>query len=250
LDLKSFFQEQGIDDFSEVSLDNLSAEDRSSVVKFFPTARSVIVFGREVPAPVYRLPAKEKTRGMLRIAEALDNTAVSLAGHLEAEQVPARPVPLYLPVRIANGRVQGVVRLKQVAEAGGLGSLGMNTVLLHPRFGPRLLLSGVVTGRSAGDSRHAERSSEKTGAPVCKGCGRCVDLCPGGAIGPEGVDAFRCRTVSVWVPPVLVPAVKWILGRTVFQKCLAPFAPVIARTTTIRCSLCVTECPNYSGDGN
>jgi hypothetical protein len=31
-------------------------------------------------------------------------------------------------------------------------------------------------------------------------------------------------------------------------KCMAPLAPWIARTATIRCSLCVTECPNYSGD--
>jgi len=146
LDLTSFFREQGIDVFSEVSLDALSDEDRTSVVHFFPAARSVIVFGKEVPVPVYRMPPKEKTREMVRIAEALDTTAARLAGLLEAEQVPARPVPLYLPVRVAHGRIQGVVRLKQVAAAGGLGSLGRNTVLLTPRFGPRLLLSGVVTG--------------------------------------------------------------------------------------------------------
>ena len=248
MDLKSFFQEQGIDVYSEVSLDNLSEEDRSSVVQFFPAARSVIVFGREVPVPVYRLPPKEKTRGMLRIAEALDNTAVKLASHLEKERVPAMPVPLYLPVRIADGKLQGVVRLKQVAAAGGLGSPGMNTVLLNPRFGPRLLLSGVVTGRNIRESRQAESPSQRKD-PGCKGCGRCVSVCPGGALGPEGVDAFRCRTVSAWVPPVMVPVVKWMLERTLFQKCMAPLAPWIARMATIRCSLCVTECPNYSGDG-
>jgi epoxyqueuosine reductase len=249
VDLTLFFKEQEIDVFSEVSLWDLSDVDRSSVVQFFPAARSVIVFGREVPVPVYRLPPKEKTRGMLRIAEALDNTAVLLAARLKAEEVPALPVPLYLPVRIADGKVQGVVRLKQVAAAGGLGSPGMNTVLLNPRFGPRLLLSGVVTGRNVTESRHTERSPERIKAPVCMGCGRCVSVCPAGAIGPEGVDAFRCRTVSAVVPPVMVPAVKWMLERTLLLKCIAHFAPWIARTATIRCSLCVTGCPNYSGDG-
>jgi epoxyqueuosine reductase QueG len=249
LDLTLFFQEQGIDVFSEVSLDNLSDEDRSSVVQFFPAARSVIVFGKEVPVPVYRMPPNEKTRGMLRIAEVLDNTAVKLAVRLEEEQVPALPVPLYLPVRIADGRVQGVVRLKQVAEAGGLGSLGRNTVLFNPRFGPRLLLSGVVTGRQVQKSQQAVSGAGRKESPNCKDCGRCVNVCPGGALGPEGVDAFRCRTVSAWVPPVLVPAAKWMLERTTFLKCMAPLAPWIARTATIRCSLCVTECPNYSGDG-
>ncbi len=249
MDLTLFFQEQGIDVFSEVGLDNLSDEDRSSVLHFFPGARSVIVFGKEVPVPVYKMLPKDKTRGMLRIAEALDNTAVELASRLKKEQIPAIPVPLYLPVRIADGKVQGVVRLKQVAAAGGLGSLGRNTVLHSPRFGPRLLLSGVVTGRPGPESRHTERSSERTGAPACTGCGLCLSVCPGGAFGPEGVDAFRCRTVSAWVPPILVPAVKWMLGRTLFLKCLAPLAPLIARTATIRCSLCVTACPNYAGNG-
>jgi epoxyqueuosine reductase QueG len=248
LDLKVFFQEQQIDVFSEVSLDNLSDEDRSSIVQFFPAARSVIVFGKEVPVSVYRMPPNEKTPGMLRVAEALDNTAVRLAGLLEEEQVPALPVPLYLPVRIADGRVQGVVRLKQVAAAGGLGSLGRNTVLFNPRFGPRLLMSGVVTGRQVQESQEAERCAGRKEAPTCTGCGRCIKVCPQGALGPEGVDAFRCRTVSAWVPPVLVPAAKWMLGRTIVLKCMAPLAPWIARTATIRCSLCVTECPNYSGD--
>jgi epoxyqueuosine reductase QueG len=248
LDLTVFFHEQGIDVFSEVSLDNLSDEDKSSVVQFFPGAQSVIIFGKEVPVPVYRMPPKEKTRGMLRIAEALDNTAVRLAGRLEEVQIPALPVPLYLPVRITDGKVQGVVRLKQVAAAGGLGSLGRNTVLFNSRFGPRLLLSGVATGRQVQESRQAESSAGRIEATACNGCGRCIRVCPEGALGPDGVDTFRCRTVSAWVPPVLVPAAKWMLGRTIVLKCMAPLAPWIARTTTIRCSLCVTECPNYSGD--
>ena len=173
---------------------------------------------------------------------------VRLAGLLEAEQVPARPVPLYLPVRIVQGRIQGVVRLKQVAAAGGLGSLGRNTVLLTPRFGPRLLLSGVVSGRRIQESRQGESSAGRKEAPLCKGCGRCIRACPGGALGPEGVDAFRCRDVSAWVPPILVPAAKWILGRSIVQKCMAPLAPWFARRATMPCSLCVTECPNFSGD--
>jgi epoxyqueuosine reductase QueG len=208
----------------------------------------VIVFGKEVPVPVYKMLPKEKTREMLRIAEALDNTAIHLAGRLEAEQIPALPVPLYLPLRIAEGKIQGVVRLKQVAAAGGIGSQGLNSVLLSPRFGPRLLLSGVVTGLPVQDSLQTEIIAGRNEDQSCTGCGRCIRVCPGGALGPEGVDAFRCRTVSAWVPMVLVPAVKWMLGRTIVLKCLAPLAPWIARMATIRCSLCVTECPNYSGD--
>lgn len=246
MDLAAFFQDEGIDLFSEVCIDDLPDADREPVLQFFPAARSVIVFGKEVPAPVYRMPAREKTREMLRVAEALDDAAVRLAGRLNAEHVPAVPIPLYLPVRIINGRVQGVVRLKHIASAGGLGEAGKNTVLLTPRFGPRLLLLGVVTARQVTESGESGKEGE---SPLCTGCGRCIQVCPTGALGPEGVDAFRCRTVRAWVPPSLAPVVKWMLGWRVVQRCIAPFAPWIARTATIRCSLCVTECPVFLGKG-
>jgi ferredoxin len=279
VDLSSFLNEQEIDVFSAVGIDNLPEEDRESIKDFFPDARSVIVFGKEVSVEVYRMPAREKTRGMLRIAESLDRSAKRLAKRLNDENIPARPVPLYLPVRIEEGRVQGLVRLKHVAAAGGLGSTGMNTVLQNPRFGPRLLLSGVVAGCAREDFHGIVGEPEKetaagagagTGAGIsagngsetptmtgkgtgpegslrCTMCERCVKVCPGGAIGPEGVDAFRCRTISAVIPPLLVPAVKWMLSRRMLLKVMAPLAPLVARTATIRCSLCVTECPNFAG---
>lgn len=240
MDLAAFFEDEGVDVYCSVSIEALADADRASVLQFLPSARSVIVFGKEVPVPVYR-NAAEKTREMLRIAERLDNAAVRLAGLLEAERIPARPVPLYLPVRLVDGKVQGVVRLKQIAAAGGLGEIGKNTLLLNPRFGSRLLLAGVVTAEPAPASGAAAAAS------LCTGCGACIRACPNGAIGPDGVDAFRCRTVRTWVPPRAVPAVKWLLRRQVLLRGIAPLAPLVAGTATIRCSRCVTACPGFSG---
>ena len=252
MDLPTFFKEEGIDVFSAVGIEKLPDEDRDLVRDFFPEARSVIVFGKEVPVEVYRKPAKGKTRGMLVIAESLDRAAKLLAERLNDEGIPAKPVPLYLPVGISHGKVHGLVRLKLVAAAGGLGTPGMNTVLMSPRFGLRLLLSGVVTGKQVTEFPDAW-SGAAAGSPVgteeslkCSMCGNCAKICPGRAIGPEGVDAFRCRTISAVIPSLLVPAVKWMLGRRMLLSVMAPLAPWIARTATIRCSLCVTECPNFT----
>lgn len=234
-----FFQAEGIDAYATVSLADLPGADRSDALHLLPGARSVIVFGREVPAPVYGLSPAEKTREMHRIAEETDRTAIRLAEHLRQEQVPAAPVPFLLPIRVENGQVQGIIRLKRIAAAGGLGTIGRSGILISPRFGTRLVLSGVVTAMDGAPSRATPV------ADLCRNCGRCVRACPGRAIGPGGVDAFRCRNVSPWVPPSCVPFAKWLLRRKTLQRLAAPLAPVIARHATMRCSLCVTVCTYF-----
>jgi len=139
------------------------------VLQFLPAARSVIVFGKEVPVPVYRMQPGEKTREMLRIAGSLDSAAARLAGLLEAEHIPSLPVPLYLPVRVADESVQGVVRIKQIAAGGGLGEIGKNTLLLNRRFGPLLLLAGVVTGTPANTRSRGGSHRKRSGRPSGRG---------------------------------------------------------------------------------
>lgn len=130
--------------------------------------------------------------------------------------------------------------MNRTEAEGDLGEIGKNTLLLNRRFGPRLLLGGVVTASPA-------TRAGTSGTLLCTGCGACTRACPEGAIGPDGVDAFRCWTVRTWVPPWTVPAVKWLLRRQLLLRGIAPLAPVIARTATIRCSLCVTGCPVFAG---
>ena len=244
LDPDSFFREHEVEIFSEVSVSHLSGKDQSSVLEFLPEARSVIVFGREVPAFVFTMATKEKTRAMYRIAGSLDATARSLAECLNAEQYPSLPVPFLFPVRIVDGRVQGLVRLKQIAAAGGLGSIGKSTLLLTPRFGPRVILGGVVTARPAQKSGVLDRPE----STLCTGCERCIRACPGHAIGRDGVDAFRCQSLSAWIPRCLIPAAKWMLHRALLLRIVAPLVPWIARHAAMPCSLCVSECPVCATD--
>lgn len=252
MDISIFLLENGAGVFAVVPVEELPDADQVDVRRMLPAARAVILFGAEVPAAAYKKPAKEKTRVMLRIAEQLDKTANLLAGHLrkEQEQALAVAVPLYLPVTISGDHVKGLVQLKRIAATGGLGTIGRNSLLLSPRYGPRLLFSGVVTSLDLpGTVQHGQTGKEPgpSETPLCTGCERCIEVCPGGAFGEGGVDAFRCRTVSRWVSPRIVPLVKWMLKRDLLLRCAAPFAPWIARMTTIRCSLCVTKCPLFAG---
>jgi epoxyqueuosine reductase len=79
----------------------------------------------------------------------------------------------------------GPVLEKPLAETAGLGWQGKSTMLVHPRFGPWLLLGEIITSLElAPDQPHREH---------CGTCERCLHACPTGAItGPYQLDARRC----------------------------------------------------------
>jgi epoxyqueuosine reductase QueG len=176
---------------------------------------------------------------MLQIAESLDRTATRLADLLGAESFSSVVVPLFFPLRIESGRVHGIVPLKCIAAYGGLGIIGKSTLLISPRYGNRLTLSGVVT------EMDGERKKTMPDMDYCRNCTKCVRACPGGAIISEGVDVFRCRNISHWIPVPFVPTVKWLLNHTAIQRFAALFAPWVARHVSMRCSLCVMVCPCF-----
>lgn len=85
----------------------------------------------------------------------------------------------------------GPVLERAFARQAGLGFIGKNTLLIHPKFGSFghiavLLLSKQIPGAP-------ERAILET---PCGTCERCLKACPTGALGPSGVDVRRC--LSFW----------------------------------------------------
>ena len=62
MDRDVFFMEEGIHEYTIVRIKDLQDADRSCPLHHNPSARSVIVFGTEIPSPVYEAPPKEKTK--------------------------------------------------------------------------------------------------------------------------------------------------------------------------------------------
>jgi epoxyqueuosine reductase len=79
---------------------------------------------------------------------------------------------------------------RAAAQRAGLGWYGRNTMLLLPGLGSWFVLGSVVTDAPLVPTPAAGPSEPAEG---CGSCRRCVDACPTGALGPDGVlDARRC----------------------------------------------------------
>lgn len=80
------------------------------------------------------------------------------------------------------------------AEKAGLGFVGKNTMLIHPRFGSRFFLAAFLSTAFWEADRPAEQlpESSRENNP-CENCRRCLDACPTGAlVEPYVLDARRC----------------------------------------------------------
>jgi len=109
----------------------------------------------------------------------------------------------------------GEVNLKKEAIRAGLGKRGKSTVVLHPKYGPRLRFMAIRTDAPL-ESRRGSTSAEEEN-PICNGCSICIDICPTKALEP-----YRMPDISL---------------------CLSNITPKTKDGRSILCDICLHQCP-------
>jgi epoxyqueuosine reductase len=162
-------------------------DERVNIRQKFPWAQSIVCvalsYYQETPAagegasPTGKIARYAWGRDYHKVIE---NKLKALEKRIRAafESIPQHPI------EIRTYSDTGPFPEREFAARAGLGWIGKNTLLLHPRHGSYFLLGELITSLplepDAAISDH------------CGTCTRCIQACPTEAITPWSVDARRC----------------------------------------------------------
>ena len=170
--------------------DKLLAE---SALRLLPSCRSIVVVGMNVFQEFLDLITHERKMGEANLNDLLTRHVEYLRGRMaravydiarasHRAGFKALPLPGQGP-SVDRRSLQAVISYKHAAEAAGLGTIGMSSLLVTPQFGPRVQLALCLT--------EAVLKPSAPAAPACRYCNACVIKCPSHALGfPKKGEAY------------------------------------------------------------
>jgi ferredoxin len=191
-ELRKICLEAGADDVGFVSLDRPELDlDRQEVLRIFPAARTVISLVCRMSVETVRSPARNMANQEFHTTgHEVNEVARRIVHKLSAAGHRALNPPMAFPMEMDKfpGKTWAL-SLKTLAQAAGMGRIGIHRNLIHPRFGNFVLLGAVLLDQDL------EQQHQPLDYNPCLECKLCVAGCPVGAISPQGdFDFSACYT--------------------------------------------------------
>ncbi|MFZ1129015.1 4Fe-4S dicluster domain-containing protein [Methanoregula sp.] len=163
-----------------------------------PGIRSVIVIGVVIPKGcIQPLPKgrPEYTNTLMAGTATLRVIAFRLARDLERKGYQAALVPTegseFGMWYADKETLRADISLKYAAWLAGLGTYGLNQLLITRETGPRIRMTAILTDAPLDADHPVEETFVR---PECAACQKCVKACPVGAINADGtIRAQACR---------------------------------------------------------
>jgi len=197
-EMKNLFAQNSIPVFGITNAS--SAQDEPSGYRphdMLAAANTILCLG--VPVPIGIFQCGERSEWMYwRAANIyyrnIDEVLMRVCNLIEEKGKVAVPVYGCFPYDIkGKGDFWGYMGLVKIAEAVGIGKIGKNGLLFNSKYGPRLILGGIVTTASLPTMAWPEK--DEKGCP--EDCYICQEQCPVKAIDKCGkVNRVACTKYS------------------------------------------------------
>lgn len=190
--LKQQLLEAGADDAGLVDINcpDLSGY-QADILEIFPRAKTLVSFVcRLNPESIRSVSRAVSDLEFLQTQKTADGIARKVTQVLAQKGIKALNYACGFPMDLDKwpGKMWPVSH-KPIAVAAGLGHLGLNRMLLHPRFGNFIWLNTILV------DREVTAYDKPIDYNPCIDCKLCAAVCPVGAIGNDGHFQFgNCMT--------------------------------------------------------
>lgn len=240
----------GADDVGFVEIDRAELDDqRADILRHVPYTRSLVSYVVRMNRESIRAPARSVANLEFHHAgDEVNEVGRRLVRLLEDRGIRAVNPAMGFPMEMGEfpGKVW-VVSHKPVAEAAGLGRMGIHRSVIHPKFGSFVLLGTVLI-----ESEVSEYSRPVDYNP-CLDCKLCVAACPVGALSVDGHFNFAaCYTHNYrefmggftdWVEQVAESRDRFDYRRRVSDAESASLWQSLSFGANYKAAYCLAVCP-------
>lgn len=192
--IRNFGRESGADVVGFAAIGDYHSPRTPDPTTLMPGVRSMVVLGyRELDGGLEAENVRVRMMSRLALMSLVTRNNYLLAKFIEdrfqakaASIAPSYPLPMAAP---AMGVVADL-SLRHAAVAAGLGVFGRHNLVIHPRYGTRIIFTACLTDLPLD-------SDPPVLDELCNQCNLCVESCPAKALDAEGkTDPMKCLRVS------------------------------------------------------
>jgi epoxyqueuosine reductase QueG len=186
--IRSFALDAGADDVGFVAAADYRSPRSPALSEVFREARSIVVLAYRELASCESPSPQLAMNGRLDLMEVSRSVNYKVARLLERDfgaRTSTVPVSYPLDMGAKNKGAVGDVSLRHAAVGAGLGAFGQHNLVVHPRFGSRVIFTGVITDLALPSDPPVDENP-------CTRCGACLEGCKAGALEEGKTEIMKC----------------------------------------------------------
>jgi epoxyqueuosine reductase QueG len=249
--VKTVVMEAGADDVGVASIDSPELDDyRSRILTLMPQAKTCVsVICRMNPYNVRSPYRQQYELEYHQMYEEVNHVARRAVMKMLDHRILAMNTTSSYPMNMENWPDNGMwwVAHKPVAIASGKGRMGLNHLVIHPRFGANIALTSILI------ARELTSYDRPIDYDPCVKCMLCVTTCPVGALNADGhYNSIACCTHSYrdkyggfthWVENIVQSKDVFSYRRRVNDQETVLMWQGLALGTSFKCTNCMAVCP-------